>query len=107
MASSWLCWSGAGKGLLPPGERGLWGTLAASGGPHGQGQGSGHPGEGVRGTWLWEQRAGTVALVSVAQFALVHSSLPAVAKENPQPGEGTEPGAAPKKRKKKKQRVKE
>lgn len=40
-------------------------------------------------------------------FAPVHSSLPAAAKENPQPGEGTEPGAAPKKRKKKKQRVKE
>lgn len=62
---------------------------------------------GCEGTWLWEQRAGTVALVSVAQFALVHSSPPAVAKENPQPGEGMEPGAAPKKRKKKKQRVKE
>ncbi|NXB13503.1 NSUN5 methyltransferase, partial [Rhagologus leucostigma] len=38
--------------------------------------------------------------------AAAPSSLPAAAKENPQPGEGTEPGAAPKKRKKKKQRVK-
>ncbi|RMC10929.1 hypothetical protein DUI87_12642 [Hirundo rustica rustica] len=35
--------------------------------------------------------------------AATPSSLPAAAKENPQPGEGTEPGAAPKKRKKKKQ----
>ncbi|XP_059721606.1 28S rRNA (cytosine-C(5))-methyltransferase isoform X2 [Haemorhous mexicanus] len=35
------------------------------------------------------------------------SSLPAAAKENPQPGKGAEPGAALKKRKKKKQRVKE
>ncbi|NXV69220.1 NSUN5 methyltransferase, partial [Molothrus ater] len=38
--------------------------------------------------------------------AAAPSSLPVAAKENPQPGEGTEPGAAPKKRKKKKQRVK-
>ena len=40
-------------------------------------------------------------------FALVRSSLPAAAEENPQHGEGTEPGAAPKKRKRKKQRVQE
>ncbi|XP_072772938.1 28S rRNA (cytosine-C(5))-methyltransferase isoform X2 [Taeniopygia guttata] len=39
--------------------------------------------------------------------AAAPGSLPAAAKENPQPGEGTEPGAAPKKRKKKKQQVKE
>ncbi|XP_054143314.1 28S rRNA (cytosine-C(5))-methyltransferase [Melozone crissalis] len=39
--------------------------------------------------------------------AAAPSSLPAAAKESPQPGEGTEPGAAPKKRKKKKQLVKE
>ncbi|RLV97864.1 hypothetical protein DV515_00011310 [Chloebia gouldiae] len=38
--------------------------------------------------------------------AVLERSLPAAAK-NPQPGEGTEPGAATKKRKKKKQRVKE
>ncbi|NXH90041.1 NSUN5 methyltransferase, partial [Edolisoma coerulescens] len=38
--------------------------------------------------------------------AAAPSSLPAAAKENPQPGEGMEPGAAPKKRKKKKQLVK-
>ncbi|NXC86852.1 NSUN5 methyltransferase, partial [Cercotrichas coryphoeus] len=38
--------------------------------------------------------------------AAASSSLPAAAKENPQPREGIEPGAAPKKRKKKKQRVK-
>ncbi|NXE67046.1 NSUN5 methyltransferase, partial [Calcarius ornatus] len=37
--------------------------------------------------------------------AAASSSLPAAAKENPQPGDGTEPGAAPK-RKKKKQQVK-
>ncbi|NXD28704.1 NSUN5 methyltransferase, partial [Spelaeornis formosus] len=40
------------------------------------------------------------------QGAAVPSSLPAAAKENPQPGEETEPGTAPKKRKKKKQQVK-
>ncbi|NXX29861.1 NSUN5 methyltransferase, partial [Nicator chloris] len=40
------------------------------------------------------------------EVAAAPSSLPAAAKENPQPGEGLEPGAAPKKRKKKKQRVK-
>ncbi|XP_061868271.1 28S rRNA (cytosine-C(5))-methyltransferase isoform X2 [Colius striatus] len=39
--------------------------------------------------------------------AAVPSSLPAAAEEKPQCGEGTEPGAAPKKRKRKKQRVKE
>ncbi|KAM4886758.1 LOW QUALITY PROTEIN: 28S rRNA (cytosine-C(5))-methyltransferase [Sylvia borin] len=39
--------------------------------------------------------------------AAAPSSLPAAAKENPQPGEGTEPGATPKKRKKKKQKMKE
>lgn len=39
-------------------------------------------------------------------FALVCSSLPAAAK-NPQHSEGTEPRAAPKKRKRKKQRVTE
>ncbi|NWQ96526.1 NSUN5 methyltransferase, partial [Burhinus bistriatus] len=38
--------------------------------------------------------------------AAAPSSLPAAAKEDPQHGEGTEPGAAPKKRKRKKQRVK-
>ncbi|NXQ35204.1 NSUN5 methyltransferase, partial [Alaudala cheleensis] len=38
--------------------------------------------------------------------AAAPSSLPAAAKRNSQPGEGTESGAAPKKRKKKKQRVK-
>ncbi|NWV63709.1 NSUN5 methyltransferase, partial [Malurus elegans] len=38
--------------------------------------------------------------------AAAPSSLPAAVKENPQPGEGTEPGLAPRKRKKKKQRVK-
>ncbi|XP_068010588.1 28S rRNA (cytosine-C(5))-methyltransferase isoform X1 [Melanerpes formicivorus] len=36
-----------------------------------------------------------------------HSSLPAAAEENPQQAEGRERGAAPKKRKRKKQRVKE
>ncbi|XP_019326838.1 PREDICTED: probable 28S rRNA (cytosine-C(5))-methyltransferase, partial [Aptenodytes forsteri] len=41
-------------------------------------------------------------------FALVRSSLPAAAEENPQHGEGTKAGAAPKKkRRRKKQRVKE
>ncbi|XP_050764859.1 28S rRNA (cytosine-C(5))-methyltransferase [Gymnogyps californianus] len=39
--------------------------------------------------------------------AAAPSSLPVAAEENPQHGEGTEPGAAPKKRKRKKQRVKE
>ncbi|NXH46005.1 NSUN5 methyltransferase, partial [Dicaeum eximium] len=37
--------------------------------------------------------------------AAAPSSLPAAAKENPQPGERTEPRAAPKKRKKKKQQI--
>ncbi|XP_055652414.1 28S rRNA (cytosine-C(5))-methyltransferase isoform X1 [Falco peregrinus] len=39
--------------------------------------------------------------------AAAPSSLPVAAEENPQHGEGAEPGAAPKKRKRKKQRVKE
>ncbi|NXE96672.1 NSUN5 methyltransferase, partial [Menura novaehollandiae] len=41
-----------------------------------------------------------------AEGAAAPSSLPAASEENPQPGEGTEPGAAPRKRKRKKQRVK-
>lgn len=59
--------------------------------------------------WLWKQRAGNCGTgkVWLRLFALVHSLLPAAAKESPQPGEGTEPGATPKKRKKKKQLVKE
>lgn len=40
-------------------------------------------------------------------FALVCSILPVAAEENLQQGEGTEPGATPKKRKRKKQWVKE
>lgn len=32
MASSWLCWSGAGKGLLPPGEGGCGGLQLLLGG---------------------------------------------------------------------------